>query len=121
MGKQNKKENQKPKSKIYQLYELRDELKKSKNAILSKNESQKDLIKIIFDAKAEGRFGDLIQAFQDEWKNDNQNILQLNTRAEALQAIIELYEKQDETSELVTDIVTKLLLGLGLVYHNENE
>ena len=109
------------KSKIYQLYELRDELKKSKNAILSKGESQKRLTQIIFESKADSEFADLIKAFQEEWKNDEHNIMNLNTRIEALDKIIALHERQDEQSELVNTITTDLLTGLGLVYHDNKE
>lgn len=109
------------KSKIYQLYELRDELKKTKKAIEVKDNSERLLLKVIFESHHEEDFKDLIKGFTEELKSDEISNLNLNTRIEALQRVIALHEKNDENKELVNNIVTDILVGLGLVYHDEKE
>ena len=108
-------------SKMYQIYELRDELKKRKAAIEVKDESQKRLMAIIIGAKADGEFRDLIKGFNDELKQDESEIANINTKVQALNRIIALHEAQDQDTLLVNNVVTDLLTGLGLVYKKKEK
>ena len=106
---------------MYQLYELRDELKKAKNAILAKEEDERELVKTIFEAKKDQRFANLIKGLSEGWKNTKVDIARINTQIDALNRVIALHEKQDESSELANAIVSDVLIGLGAVYHEEKE
>lgn len=103
-------------SKIYQLYEYRDELRKIKAAIPLECESKRRLSAIILSGDKHDEFTAFAKAVSDEAKEAEAKIPNINTQIEALDKIIAMHEKKDETSELVNQIVTDLLIGLNLAY-----
>lgn len=100
-------------SRMYQLYELREELKKAISNSLLVEESQKKLVALIVAGKANEEFKDLITSMQADWKEQELKRLEMKARIDKLDTIIKMHEKQDDTSKLVNEVVTLLLEGLG--------
>lgn len=100
-------------SRMYQLYELRDEIKKAITNSLIVEGSQKKLVSILVSAKANEEFKDLIEGMKADWKDQETKRLEMKSRVDKLDTVIKMHEKQDNTSKLVNEVVTLVLEGLG--------
>lgn len=102
------------KSRMYQIYELRDEIKKAINNSNTVEQSEKRLVALIIEAKGELEFKDFIKDIQANWKEYAATRLELNSRLEKIERIIKLHEAQDDHSPVVNEVVTLLLESFGL-------
>ena len=98
---------------MYQLYELRDEMKKAISNSQMVEDSERLLVKIILESKQEGQFQDFIKSLTGNWKDYEHNRLVLNTRLGKINKLIEYHEKQDDNSKLVDEVVSLVLEALG--------
>ena len=110
-----RRENYMEKSRMYQLYELRDEIKKALINSQTVENSERKLVKIILESKEEKEFADFIKSLSSNWKQYEHDRLELNTRLEKINKLISYHEKQDDNSKLVDEIVSLTLEALGAV------
>lgn len=103
------------KNRMYQLYELRDEIKKAILNSQAVEDSERSLVKIILEAKAEKEFQGFIKSLTENWKDYEHTRLVLNTRLQKIEKLIQMHEKQDDTAKLVDEVVSLTLEALGAV------
>lgn len=100
---------------MYQIYELRDEMKKAIANSEAVEESEKLLVATILDSKNADRFQDFTKDLSSNWPGYESDRTHLRSRLKKLNRIIEKYEAKDESSELVKEIVSLVLEGIGAV------
>lgn len=103
------------KNRMYQLYELRDEIRKAITNSKVVEESERNLVSVILEAKKENEFASFIKSLTENWKDYEHSRLVLNTRLQKIEKLISMHEKQDDTSKLVDEIVSLTLESLGAV------
>lgn len=103
------------KTRMYQLYELRDNLQEGIANYIALEKDERKLVDLIERSGEADTYKDFIKGLSDNWpKYTNQNKI-LQDRIDRLNEILSLYEKQDAVGKLVETIVTKLLEALGSV------
>ena len=103
------------KSRMYQIYELRDEIKKAIDNLSAVEASEKKLSAIIASSPEGKEFEDFTKGLASNWPGYESKRVALNTRLRKLSQIISMHEAQDESSAMVDDIVSLVLEGLGAV------
>ena len=101
------------KNRMYQLYELRDEIKKALINSKMVEDSERKLVKIIFESKEDKQFSDFIKSLTENWKEYDRNRLELTTRLKKLEEIISRYEDQTGESKLIAEVVSLTLEAIG--------
>ena len=109
------------KSKIYQLYELRDEIKKAIANLDSVELSEKELAAIVAESGKGEKFKEFSQGLQDNWKNYEQNRMTLRTRLKRIERVISIYEGKGEQGKLAEEIVTCVLEAIGAAVAEKEE
>lgn len=109
------------KSRIYKLYELRDELKSGINNITKVIEQQNTLCEIVEASDKKDAYVDFIKGIKSTNKTYANQIETFTNRLNVINGLIELYEKRDEKSAFVDSIVTATLFALGIADTNTLE
>lgn len=103
------------KNRMYQFYELRDEMRKAISNSETVERSEKELVAVIIGSqKAEG-FKDFTKSLSENWPRYENERLTLKSRLKKVEDIIARYEKRDEESALVSEIASLVLEALGAV------
>lgn len=102
------------KNRMYQLYELRDEIKKAIVNSTMVEDSQKKLVQVLIESKHDAEFQDFIKGMTQDWKQYDHDRLVLKERLEKVEKVISMYEKKDEKSEIVIEVVATVLEALGI-------
>lgn len=109
------------KSRIYKLYELRDELKSGINNITKVIEQQNTLCEIIEASDKKDAYVDFIKGIKSTNKTYANQIETFTNRLNVINGLLELYEKRDDKSELIDSIITATLFALGIADTNTLE
>lgn len=109
------------KNRMYQLYELRDEIKKALENSASVEASEKLLSKILSESEHAEAFKDFVKGLSSNWDKYEENRKELSARLAKLDEIIEGYEKKDEMSAKIAEIVSLTLEAIGAVYTENAE
>lgn len=102
-------------SKIYLLYELRDGLKSgiAKNSELLAIENE--FAEVIDKSGKKEKFQFMLSDWEAEKVQLEKSIESMKKRLKVINELIEMYQKQDKTSEIMNDIITKLFDALGIL------
>ena len=106
--------NKKIKNRMFQIYEMRDTVK---DAIDNLKKLVKDdiLLKQILEGSVyANNFKELTDGIIEEVADYNGKIIIYEERVNKLNTIIDLYEKNDEQSKFVVEIINNLIEGFGL-------
>lgn len=109
------------KSRIYKLYELRDELKSGINNITKVIEQQNTLCEIVEASDKKDAYVDFIKGIKSTNKTYANQIETFTNRLNVINGLLELYEKRDDKSELIDSIITATLFALGIADTNTLE
>lgn len=109
------------KSRIYKLYELRDELKSGINNITKVIEQQNTLCEIVEASDKKDAYTDFIKGIKSTNKTYANQIETFTNRLNVINGLLELYEKRDDKSELIDSIITATLFALGIADTNTLE
>lgn len=122
-------EEQKLKSCISNIYEIRDEMEHAIRNAKDVIEDQTELLNLVKHSKKKSRFKDFISGIEEDLTGYKNQIEVLKEKVAYANAIIELYEKahkQDATAEdkktalLLEQVITTMCLMLSIV-PTENE
>ena len=102
------------KNRIYKIYELRDEMRKALNNLDFVEGQEKLLLSILSTNIHAPEFEEFIKATKTNWAEYDMQRANLNTRIEKCNKLIALYEKKDETSKIVSEVISLVLVGMGL-------
>lgn len=109
------------KSRIYKLYELRDELKSGINNITKVIEQQNTLCEIVEASDKKDAYVDFIKGIKSTNKTYSNQIEIFTNRLNVINGLLELYEKRDDKSEFIDSIITATLFALGIADTNTLE
>ena len=109
------------KSRIYKLYELRDELKSGINNITKVIDQQNTLCEIVEASDKKEAYTDFIKGIKSTNKTYANQIETFTNRLNVINGLLELYEKRDDKSELIDSIITATLFALGIADTNTLE
>lgn len=109
------------KSRIYKLYELRDELKSGINNITKVIDQQNTLCEIVEASDKKEAYTDFIKGIKSTNKTYANQIETFTNRLNVINGLLELYEKRDNKSELIDSIITATLFALGIADTNTLE
>ena len=109
------------KSRIYKLYELRDELKSGINNITKVIEQQNTLCEIVEASDKKDQFTNFVEGMKSTNKNYKEQIETFTNRLNVINGLLELYEKRDEKSTFIDSIITATLFALGIADTNNLE
>ena len=101
------------KNRMYQLYELRDEMKKALSNLSAVEESERALADIIAKSEKAEEFEDFCKGLAHNWTGYAADRDTMSGRLAKIEGLIRLYEEKNESSELVASVVTALLEGIG--------
>lgn len=101
------------KSRMYQFYELRDEMKKAISNSETVEQSEKALVAVIISSPQAEGFKDFTKSLSENWPRYESERVQLRTRLKMVEEIIARYEKRDAESDLVSEIASLVLEALG--------
>ncbi len=101
------------KNRVYQIYELRDEIKKALKNIDFIESQEKLLVSILISSPQHESFKDFIKGTQKNWENYETQRIDLNERLKRLEKIISLREENKENRQLIDEIVSLTLEGTG--------
>lgn len=106
-------------SKMFQLYELRDNLEEAIENLKKFISQQEELIEIISNSKIE-EFTDFLKALNESTQSARFNLNKYENRLSLLKELLSIFEKKDDESEKLDKYVTNLLEILNLaVEQNE--
>ena len=108
-----RKEKEMEKSRMYQFYELRDEMKKAIENSQAVEESEKALVAIIIASNQGERFKDFTKGISENWKRYESERTALKSRLRKVEKLIEMHEKRDESSALVNEVASLVLEAIG--------
>ena len=100
------------KNRIYQIYELRDELKKALSNVELVEGQEKLLVSILIGSPHFKQFEDFVNGTKANWKEYESQKASINSRLKVVEHLISLHEKKDEK---VDEIVSLTLEALGAV------
>ena len=109
------------KSRIYKLYELRDELRAGINNITKVIEQQNTLCEIVESSDKKDQFTNFVEGMKSTNKNYKEQIETFTNRLNVINGLLELYEKRDEKSTFIDSIITATLFALGIADTNNLE
>lgn len=101
------------KNRVYQIYELRDEIKKALKNIDFVESQEKLLISIIIGSPQHESFKDFVKETKKNWENYETQRIDLNERLKRLEKIISLREDPKMDRKLIDEIVSLTLEGTG--------
>lgn len=120
MNKKEIKKESKPKNRMYQVYELRDNL-------IAAIDNMKDLVKnngllveSVMTSKNKEELTNFTKALVEDCKEYTNKIDIYTERLNITKGLIEMYEKKDEQSELVVKVITDLIEALGITNEPQN-
>lgn len=120
MNKKEIKKESKPKNRMYQVYELRDNL-------IAAIDNMKDLVKnngllveSVMNSKNKEELTNFTKALIEDCKEYTKKIDIYTERLDITKGLIEMYEKKDEQSELVVKVITDLIEALGITNEPQN-
>lgn len=108
-------------NRMYQLYELRDEVKAGIENLEKLLPVQEDFLKTIMDSGKYDKFSFMIKDWESYYKSLPIQIDNLKFRLNLINELINDYEKQDEKSKLISETVTKTLECIGAISQNSTE
>lgn len=97
------------KNRVYQLYELREEFKKAIANSQAVEDSERLLVKIIFETKYDQTFSEFIKSLTANWKQYEKQRANLNAKLEKINYLIQLHEEQNEVSDNAVSLVLEIL------------
>ena len=103
------------KNRIYQLYELRDEMRKAVLNSKLVEENEKALVSIILKSDKADEFKDFVNSISKNWPDYELQRNNMNTKIKKIDYIVSLHEKKDEQAKLVDNIVSLVLEILDAV------
>lgn len=103
------------KNRVYQIYELRDEIKSALKNIDGVESQEKLLVSILVGSPHHEAFKDFTKATQKNWENYANQRIDLNERLKRLEKIISLREDPKMDRKLIDEIVSLVLEGTGAV------
>ena len=113
--------NKKITNRMYQLYELRDNLKEAINNVSGLLVQQNHLVEIISSSKYLDEMKDFIEGISSNNKGYEYKLSSYKERLEKVNYLIDLYEKNDKESVLTVKIITYLLEALNLTVDENTE
>lgn len=103
-------------SRMFQLYELRDELPKAIENLNRLIDAEGYMVSVLKDSDRFEEIKDLVNHFEQDLPNyANQKII-LEHRQEVLNELIADYEKQDEKAHIIDDAITRAFEAIGMSY-----
>lgn len=109
------------KSRMYQFYELRDELKAAIQNLDKVEESEKLLVATLIGSPAAKNFEEFTKGLSLNWKRYESDRMTLRGRLKKVEKIIEAYEKRDETAKIVDEFVSLTLEAIGATKTQKSE
>lgn len=103
------------KSRMYQFYELRDEMKKAIANSEEVERSEKSLVAIIIASPQAKEFEGFVKGISSNWPRYESERTALRSRLKKVERIISMHEAQDENSSLVGEVASLVLEALGAV------
>ena len=111
----------KEKSKMYMIYELRDSLPVG----IQKNQEVLDVENEFVDVLEKSGKKEKFQFMLNDWEENKaqleKSIVSMKHRLEVAEKLVQMYEKQDETSKLIEEIVTYTFEILGIIKEEPEE
>lgn len=101
------------KSKMFQLYELRDNLEEAIENLKKFISNQEKLIEVVTNSKIE-EFTDFLKALIESTNNAKLNLNKYENRLSLLKELLSIFEKKDNESEKLDKYVSDLLEILNL-------
>ena len=101
------------KSVMYRLYELKDGLKGAIANIDKLLQEQKELCLTLETSSNASKFVDFVNQLKESWKNYESQKKSSETRLSILNELLTVYEKKDRDSQILDDLVAKILFVLG--------
>ena len=100
-------------NRMYQLYELRDEIKTGIENLEKLLPVQEEFLKVINDSGKHDEFEFMLKDWESYHKSLPIQIDNMKFRLELINELITDYEKQDEKSTIISETVTKVLESIG--------
>lgn len=107
-------------SKIYMVYQMSTEYSKTISMLDEVIKQQTLLINVVNKSK-EKVLETFATGLQKDIEDKKESIKKLNGRLEATKKIIARYEKQDDDSKLVEEIVSQLLDSMGVANNEKSQ
>lgn len=101
-------------NRMYQLYELRDNLILAIDNIKLVMKQQGILVELIIPSKHHEELKDFTKGIVEDCKSYEKKIKSYEERLEKVKHLICLYEKKDEKSSFMVEIITELIEALNL-------
>lgn len=103
------------KSRMYQIYELKDEIPVGISNAKQLREKELAFINIIKESGRYEEFSFMLEHLENEIKQLDDQISKMEYRLPLIQSLIDDYEKQDDNSKIIDSAITRLLEGIGAV------
>lgn len=103
-------------SRMFQLYELRDELPKALENLNRLIDAESYMIEVLKGSDRYEEIKDLVEHFSEDIPNYNNQKTILEHRQEILNGLIADYEKQDEKAHIIDDAITRAFEAIGMTY-----
>lgn len=108
-------------SRMFQLYELRDELPKALENLNRLIDAESYMIEVLKGSDRYEEIKDLVDHFNEDIPNYNNQKAILEHRQEILNGLIADYEKQDEKAHIIDDAITRAFEAIGMTYSTPEE
>lgn len=115
-----KKETTKEHNRMYQLYELKDNLTSAISNMESVIKQNGLLVESVINSKNKEALKDLIEGLVNDCKHYTEKIDEYKIRLSKLESLISIYEAKDEKSTFMVSIISTLIESFGLESEPEN-